>query len=240
MKIVYSYYNYDGNGPSEFLLKCAKLSLLSLRVCCPDLEAILYTTHDCVKYFANFEIVNYDEIIESDFNMKDIDSRYWNYSKIWTYAHQDEPFLHIDFDTVILDNFTIPDTDVVVERARPYEICDDIQAHSIEGCLLPSKLLCSGFIGGKNLDIFKELYEYATIRCSKEYNKDIDVSYEHLNSIEELAFSQLVAKNKLNYDVLTPGRFVHMWTPRSIDKEEACSANVESLLNFFTIRKMHP
>ena len=231
MLVIYSYCSYSNGRPSEFTLKMAKLSLLSLRNM-TSYRVKLYVDKESLSYFANF---GYDEIEVSDFNISGIDKRFWNASKLWVYAQQSEPFLHVDFDTCFLDSFTIPTNgDIITEKLRTVDISNGYDFYSLSNIKQTNTIICSGLIGGISYGhIFKDHYEWAYSRML-EFNKVI--TYEMLNSIEEYSLTQRIEQENMSVACLQKDTFLHFWCNRNcgLTKEQAYHEVVDALLEFNT------
>lgn len=221
MKVVYS---YKGKSPDEFLLKMARLSVISVK------NFTLYPTElyvDSVNY-AYFKDFPYDNVVITDFD--GLNTTAWNMSKLYTYSQQDEPFLHIDFDTCILAGFFIPDAMFVCEKTR-YALMDSEYMKYAYNQFKPEHIVCSGFIGGTNYgDLFKEHYEWA-----KKQIKDVkEFSYRHLISLEEVAMTQRLKEFGITPTPLPESLFLHFWCRRNCGKtkEDVYGDVVGELLNF--------
>ncbi|MBO4778097.1 MAG: hypothetical protein J5588_06340 [Bacteroidales bacterium] len=220
MKIVYSYH---GGKPSDFLLKMARLSLLSVKHY-TDYPTELWVDKENLAFFGN----GYDSYVVSDFGNPD--ARYWNMSKLYVYAQQTEPFLHIDFDTCVMPGFTIPDDAFVCEKMRKILIDDEYTKHALNAPVY-DEILCSGFLGGSDYGyMFKEHYDWA-----KRQANDTP-TYKNLISLEEVALTQRIRMERKNIGTLPTDTFLHFWCRRNlgVSKEDIYGIVVSDLLKFMT------
>ena len=221
MKVVYS---YKGKKPDGFLLKMAQLSAVSVK------NFTQYPTELYVDQgnYACFKDFPYDNVVITDFD--GLNTTAWNMSKLYTYSQQNEPFLHIDFDTCILAGFTIPDAVFVCEKTR-YALMDSEYMKYAYNQFKPVNIICSGFIGGTDYgDLFKVHYEWA-----KKQIKDVgEFSYRHLISLEEVAMTQRLTEKGIKPSPLPENLFLHFWCKRGIRKKDIYGTVVEELLGFNT------
>ena len=239
MKIIYS---YKGNKPDDFLLKMAELSGLSVKHH-SNYTTELWVEEKNVKYFPT-EL--YDNVVVTDFG--GIKSNYWNLSKMFVYSQQEEPFVHMDFDTCIMPGFVIPDNDIVCEKMRmlynknlPVDnpnIPEDFRpfisnvdpkryGRHLLNPTAPEHIICSGLLGGVNYgDIFKEHYDWAVKQIIDK------PTYEDMISLEEVAFTQRVQEQGLHISATPQYTLIHFWVPRGVDKQKTHGEWINSLLNF--------
>lgn len=149
----------------------------------------------------NIEVVFYDEY--------DFDERYWNFPKLITYNLQNEPFLHIDFD-VFLKSAGIMDfdttTDIYTEMLREYKLKKEFIKYLFIKKVFPYQLICSGLIGGSNMQVFKDNFKLAEKKCVKSI---WNVNFFDLIAIEEFSFTQLCAERKLRIHELDKSKYDH-------------------------------
>lgn len=220
MKIVYSWH---GKEPSSFTKETAELSILSVKNFCPQYTTELWVDHN---NYGHFKHLPYDNIVISDFGR--LASLFWNLSKMYVYAQQEGPFLHIDFDTCAVEGFEIPKGDIICEKRRDIDT-NDANLQLLYELPVPSNIICSGMMGGCNYgSTFKDHYEWA-LQQSKSIE---DPTYWDMITIEEVAMTQLV--NFLNVKVASPrtDTFLHFWCREEFNKEEAYGQVVHSLLQF--------
>ena len=216
MKVVYSYH---GGVPNEFLLKMAELSFLSVRNY-TEYPIELWVDEENKKYFR----MPYDSVVESDFGFPR--DGYWNMSKLYVYAQQTEPFLHIDFDTCVMPGFTIPEGDIVCEKIRTIELDEEYTKYALKGERY-NDIICSGFLGGNNYgDLFNEQYKWAISRIEGK------PTYKHLISLEEISFTQRINIFEKRIDTLNSDTFLHFWCRSEYSKEKVYGSVVDSLLEF--------
>ena len=223
MKVVYSYY---GNKPSEFLLKMGKLSLSTLNQF-SNYESLLYTDSKNYDYFKSLKFNN---IIIKDFDVyKFMEKGFWNASKLFTYADQELPFLHVDFDTAFTQEFIIPEAQIITEKLR--EVLLEHRQLSISEPI--DKMICSGFIGGCDYGtLFKEHLEWAIKIMTDNENKP---TYETLNSIEEYTLTQRILQHNLKISRLAEGSYLHFWCEPFKSKEKVHGQIVNSLFDVFNL-----
>ena len=218
MKIVYSYH---GGIPSEFLLKMAELSFLLVRNY-TEYPIELWVDKANRKYFR----MPYDSVVESNFGFPR--DEYWNLSKMYVYAQQTEPFLHIDFDTCVMPGFQIPQGDIVCEKIRKIEMDNEYKKHTIDAPIY-EEIVCSGFLGGNNYgDLFRQQYEWAEA-CACAEGKP---TYKNLISLEEVSFTQRVRQFNKCIETLNSDTFLHFWCRREWNKEDVYGKVVDELLDF--------
>lgn len=144
----------------------------------------------------NIIVVNYEEY--------NFDKRYWNFPKMITYSLQDKPFVHIDFDVIVLDTFVFTDTpDIYTELKREYTY--ESRFDKYKG-VAPDFLICSGLIGGHNTDVFKKNFEIAKQVCQPTDN---EIEYEDLWGIEEYSFTQMANADNLIVSEFNPCSYIH-------------------------------
>lgn len=227
MNYIYTYYSFGGKYvPSSLFMKMATISVASLRSVTKG-KIELYTDKESVSYFHG--IFGAEEIIVCDYSHFNIDSRYWNFAKILTYDQQFFPFLHVDFDTFFMPDFSVPDADIVTEKIRDYSYSRRIAKHGYTNLARPTSLICSGLIGcrsDKALQLFHQNADHAVQRC----RKSLLVGDLERISIEEYAFSQLAEQTDLVVRELDKRYFAH-W--QGGNKEERFGKIIDMLYKQF-------
>ena len=225
MRIIYSYNTFGGKRfPTAFDMRLAKLSVTSLRAS-TDYEPYLYTDLRGKDIFA--ELFDMDYIYTIPFTVKN--PAWWNAGKLEVYAMQNEPFLHVDFDTCFMNGFSVPeDTDIITEKLRCYEKNEVLERYGYIGNKEPSKLVCSGLLGGIPDDTWRVLFKKAiySIAQGKEPN------FENLVSIEEYTLSQLAEGWELNIKELDPRFFAHF---QGEHKQERFGKIIDNLCKMYGI-----
>lgn len=224
MRIIYSYNTFGGKRfPTAFDMRLAKLSVTSLRAS-TDYEPYLYTDLRGKDIFA--ELFDMDYIYTIPFTVKN--PAWWNAGKLEVYAMQSEPFLHVDFDTCFMNGFSVPeDADIITEKLRCYEKNEELERYGYDN-KEPSKLVCSGLLGGKQDDTWRVLFKKAiySIVQGKEPN------FENLVSIEEYTLSQLAEGWELNIKELDPRYFAHF---QGEHKQERFGKIIDNLCKMYGI-----
>lgn len=221
MKIIYSFDTSDGNViPGIFYKKMAELSVLSAkRLGYPvELYADLYGI-DAFSYLP------WDKIHIVEPSKYRHSRQYWNFVKLLTYSMQEEPFLHVDFDTYFHPGFTIPHGDIITEMQREYSYVRAFADVAIAKTdIIPDKLICSGLLGGYDMTIWKELFSWASYKCQRNIPSDKAMSY--LVGVEEFNLSQLAQFYGLEVVSLDHQRFDH-W--QGDNKEKRFGSLINSL-----------
>ena len=135
----------------------------------------------------------------------------WSFGKLYTYALQEKPFIHVDGDFFIWDKFptTLESAPLIAQHLEKdywlYRQClDHIQNTfpSIPQKLVPAKksILAAnaGIIGGNDFNFFKDLFNEVTAFVSANRKAIDELNNGSLNIIlEQLFFYQLaMEKNK--------------------------------------------
>ena len=216
MRIVYSFDTNNGKViPSQFYTKMAELSVYSAQKV--GVPVVLYADLHGIDFFRknNFP---FDEYHLLDIEQYKMNFAYWNFVKLLTYSKQEEPFLHVDFDTYFHPWFTIPETgDIITEMQREYSYVRAFRDVSLfQTDTIPGKLICSGLLGGYNLTVWKELFEKALEVCRKPIpNPDKSIAY--LVGVEEFNLSQLAMFYGLSVKELDHNEFDH-WQGENKEK----------------------
>lgn len=204
MKIIYSY--ISNTPPTDLFKKMAEISVASARRTGYDVE--LYADLQGIDYFRNKTNCEFDCIKLIDVEKYGVLPEYWNFGKLYTYAQQNEPFLHVDFDTVLHDGFTIPEKEIITEMQRPYTMQKEFADVSIFPTnMLPEKLICSGLIGGCDTHIWKELFKHAVKVCKEPIKSSNRIAA--LIGVEEFNASLLADVYGLQIAELDHNFFTH-------------------------------
>lgn len=165
-----------------------------LRIKKMGFNIMLYTDRDGYDWLINKLCLPYDSV---DIGLEDIDIplNLWSLSKIWVYAQQKEPFIHIDGDVYIWD-------DEILQHLSDNEIlCQHIESN------YPYYQECFEYIKKKNF-ILPDNYIFEEDNCFKNVALNCGVigssNYEVFQLLWELAFS-LYNKNKEKCTALAIG-----------------------------------
>lgn len=226
MKIIYSFdTNCGKNIPGSFYKRMAMLSVFSAKRLGYNVE--LYADLWGIDFFKknNFPFDAYHIV---DIGKYGINSSYWNFVKLLTYCLQDEPFLHVDFDTYFHTGFNIPTKgDIITEMKREYSFVKGFRDVAImDTNIIPDKLICSGLIGGYNTTVWKELFEKAKDVCKNPIDQDKSMAY--LVGVEEFNVSQLALFYGLSVSELEHRYFDH-W--QGCEKEKNYGVVINELYN---------
>lgn len=210
MKVIYSFNSFAGKTtPGYWYLRMAELSVQSMKNCGYKVE--LYVDAESADFFrGDLFCVPFDTVHIVDFMQFPHNFSYWNFGKLYVYSLQNEPFLHVDFDTYFKPGFKIPENcAIVTEQLREYSYVKPFQHCAIlqKQKQIPEKLICSGLLGGKAYFAFKELFEFA---C--EYCKNPPATHEtmgYLVGVEEFNLSQLAHLYQLPVVELPRDEFLH-------------------------------
>lgn len=196
MNCLYTYWSKEGEnvdcgfGFPQFFFECAGKSI---RTAFKNYESVIIYTDSIGKSIleTNIPEVKDCKIVTIDYSEYDFDSRYWNFPKMITYSLQEEPFIHIDFDVFLKDDFSKQTNtvyDIYSETIREYGyVKKHLDKFSKDG-KMPNKIICSGIIGGNNIEVFKKNFEIAKEVCKPTKKK---VHFEDLWAIEEYSFTKL-------------------------------------------------
>ncbi|MFT4072086.1 MAG: hypothetical protein QM654_09255 [Dysgonamonadaceae bacterium] len=156
-------------------------------------KIILYTDEKGYKWLIDDLKLPYDDIVIELDNLG-IPTNLWSLAKIWVFAQQKEPFIHIDGDVFIWDDSelknTIEPNHILcqhIEDGYPYY---ENYFHTLttEKFILPSyfplenetfvnKALNCGVIGGNNPELFAELWNTAFSLYSDNKEKTKNLPY---------------------------------------------------------------
>ena len=216
MKIIYSFNTNGGKiFPGKFYKRMAELSVRSAKRCGYPVE--LYADLWGIEFFKqlNFPFDSYHLIEPEKYG---VNFSYWNFGKLLTYSLQNEPFLHVDFDTYFHEGFRIPESgDIITEMLREYTFVRAFRDVAIlDTNVLPEKLICSGLVGGYNTNIWKELFSRAEEICMKPIPVP-EKAMGYLVGVEEFNLSQIAQFLKLKVVELDHNKFDH-WQGENKEK----------------------
>ena len=146
-----------------------------------------------------------------DYDEYSFNKGFWNFPKLITYNLQEKPFIHIDIDSEFIKDPKIGDSDVITEGVRGvfnlFSFKRSFLGEEINSNY-DANIVCSGLVGGSNLNVFKELFE-----ISSDIADDFigDPSYDDMICIEEVVLTHLCKKNKLDIKVLDNNVFKHYY-----------------------------
>lgn len=218
MNLIYTYWTNNGVNIScgftypQMFFDCANLSLKRAKSQLFD-NIIIYT--DNVGRDILYKNVSESKkgvcFVIVDYASYNFDTRYWNFPKMISYNLQNEPFLHIDLDVLLEYDFytTIGEniaSDVITECMREYKMELPYFRYCMFKGYKPQRLICSGLIGGSNLDVFKENFIVAQKSCKPTM---FNVSFFDLVAIEEFSFSMLCLKKGLDVYGLEKDSYLH-------------------------------
>lgn len=230
MRIIYSYNTFGGRRvPTDFEMRLALLSVKSIQSV-TDFKVFFYTDSYGKNIFSR--LFSDCEVILTDFYFKN--PEFWNTGKIEVYGSQVEPFLHVDFDTVFFNGFEVPDADIVTEKLRDYipsEKLKVFQYTSLSGEIVPKKLICSGLLGGRNIDAFQCLLHHAECYDNK-VNQFKNPCFENLVALEEYPLSQYADTYKLTVAELDQRFFAHF---QGEHKQERFGKIIDNLCKMYGI-----
>ena len=190
MRIIYSLDTNRGQKKFDaFFLRMAELSVFSAKR--TGYEVVLYTDAEGATLLKNTRC-QFDNIRVVDWFRHDHHEDYWNFCKLQTYAYQTEPFLHIDFDVYLMETFKIPDEfGIVTEMQREYSLVAPFRELAImDSYTIPDKLICSGLLGGTDMqNLWHDLFDHACRVCKTKPKKAKQIAY--LVAVEEFCTSQL-------------------------------------------------
>lgn len=150
------------------------------------------------------------EFILIDYSEYDFDSRFWNFPKMISYNLQTEPFLHIDTDVVFHNKLENLDGEIVTEMVRNALIWNSERSFlpkDINSKYSPH-LLCSGIIGGSDIQIFKDAYDIAEKLVKWDYTR-LYVTDQNRIAIEEIVITVLSNKKKIKPLIINKEDFIH-------------------------------
>lgn len=232
MKIIFTYCNPANRAtkPSEMFLQTSILSAGSIKKF-TDYKTVLYVDPKQNRWYKDNPY--FDEIVKLDFFEDAFDPRYWNFPKLRTYSEQTEPFLHMDLDMCVVPGFKIPTSQIITERIRSIENESECFRHAYDQYTIPRNIVCSGMIGCNDvraLKTFKEIYEKARVECAVGVYDTVE--FPDLYSIEEVALTQLIEKNKYTVEPLMLSKFLHF---QGVNKDTKYLEEVKRLIKNFKL-----
>ena len=247
MNIVYTYFsdgirNLDcGFCEIALFLECAKKSLRSA-LKQEGVDKVLIYTDDFGKKFLS-EKIDFGYVFNGiedkkdklkfvvvDYSEYDYDKRFWNFPKLVTYKLQDSPFIHIDFDVVLGENFLtdIDSTcDIYTEKIRTIDrakldfLGDFDENDGID------EIICSGLLGGneRSLDLFKRNFNDAEKYCKSVVHEK--VSFDMLWGIEEYNFTKYAFAENCRIFEIGKNSYVHFQGRNKIERYKDIIKNLE-------------
>ncbi len=217
LDIIYTYCVYDDDVKSlccgfpypKLFFDCASLSLQLSKDNKPD-NIVIYTSEKGKDILTkNVRNIKDCEFVITDFSKYEYDKRYWNFAKMVTYSMQSAPFLHIDFDVFLdkncLDNIDLS-ADIYTEKMRSYSFEKNFLKYCLKKGTMPEKIICSGLLGGRNLQIFRENFKVALENCKPTKKK---IEFEDLYAIEEFNLTLLAHEKDLVIHEIDEYSFIH-------------------------------
>lgn len=208
-KLIYTYWTNSGTNftcgfPTEelfisFLTKSVQQSKLFFE------SVQIYTDqHGYDKLKNKIEAI----YVVVDYSIYNFDERFWNFPKLVTYNLQQAPFIHIDCDVILFEKPNGLDADIITEKERGSVILSkDVYPLLPEYINKHVSIVCSGLLGGNNINIFKELFSIASEAIlDKEFNS---VKFNNLVAIEEIVITHLIKKDSIIFEQINQDYFVH-------------------------------
>lgn len=175
MILLQSYYGYK---PLQYWeLCCWVLSYESIRKHIGD---------NIVVFSNNKKLVPFECELLPDIHDEQFKRGWWQIYKQYLYKEMNEPFLHIDTDLIFEKNITLSHCDIICEKIRSNNLITNI-AESL-GLKRPSNIICSGIMGGHNLDIYKQNWNLV-YPFMRDFKGNIRDSYRW--SVEEVTLTSL-------------------------------------------------
>lgn len=231
MRIIYSYNTFNGKRvPTDFEMRLAALSVKSVQAV-TDYSVILYTDLYGKDIFAH--LFDLDQIYLAGFMFDN--PKFWNTGKIEVYEQQSKPFLHVDFDTVFMKGFMVPEADIVTEKLREYEFSENLSRYCLGNYSKPEKLICSGLLGGterKTISCFAALGHNLMIH-SGDIDNCKNPTFEHLVGLEEYPLSQIAKMWDLSIAELDPRYFAHF---QGENKQQRFGKIIDDLCRMYNIK----
>lgn len=187
----------------RYCLLSMAYSCLTISRYYPHLE--LYTDTFGVKLFRDILKLPYYKFHTNLDDMANVDESLWAYGKIMTYSVQKEPFLHVDNDVFIWQEFPdrVVNADVVCQSLEmienfsltDYEVAMEYIKHNLKTApqiIRKSKCKAAanmGIFGGNNLDFIQQYCQeaqsafhdmYDGIMCSGDIKGKFNIIYEQL------------------------------------------------------------
>lgn len=217
MKIIYSFDTICGTfKATDFFIKMCELSVFSARR--TGAYVVLYTDDYGANFFRNKTRCRFHEIIVVDWFKHKHNPAYWNFCKLQTYAMQKEAFLHIDFDVYLMQGFEYSEPKgIITEQLRPYTLTKEfIEVKLFDTITIPSKLICSGLLGGSvDTTIWGDLFDHAKQVCKNHIDTTHQLGY--LVGVEEFCLTQLAEFHGVKVTEL-PKNFVHWQGPNKQER----------------------
>jgi len=205
----------------------------------------LYTTTNGALFLEGFP---FDEVDITLDNLCHVRPEWWAYPKVWVYARQDKPFVHIDNDVYLLEK--LPDWTTNIElffqnredmsegygyekRKLEFERCP----HKPSDYLNILTTFNYGVAGGRNMDFFKRhlrmVDDYLFHTDNKDYHDGYPNKWDSNFFFEQYFGGCLVHKMGLmrQAGVLFDGladrsyKMVHLWGPSKREPE-----NIEKVI----------
>lgn len=238
MNIVYTYFsdgirNLDcGFCEIALFLECAKKSLRSALKQEGVDKVLIYTDKFGKKFLSGKIDFGYVfngiedkkeklDFVIVDYSAYDYDKMFWNFPKLITYQRQNSPFIHIDFDVVLGENFLndIDSTcDIYTEKIRTIDrtkldFLGDFDKN--EGI---DEIICSGLLGGneKAVELFKKNFRIAEKYCKSGVHEK--VTFDMLWGIEEYNFTKYAFAKSCRIFELGKNSYVHFQGRNKIER----------------------
>jgi len=199
------------------------LSCLKLKQSYPDLQ--LYTDNDGLDWLINKLILPYKEVYNSLEGVPQLNPSLWALAKLYVYALQDNPFLHVDGDVYIWEPFneSFLRSPLIAQNVE-YDMKDNPSGNIYigsalkflrEGLGLPKDVIKSinefkhsgkmygyntGLVGGSNTAFFK-VYTRAVFDFIKA-NPDLTYEGRDMSFFEQFFFHAISSAKKLEVSVL--------------------------------------
>ncbi|MHA7057972.1 DUF6734 family protein [Aquimarina sp. M1] len=179
----------------------------------------LFTDHRGKELFDNILELPYSDIHTSLEKINNYHPKLWAFGKLVTCADQNEPFLHLDNDIFIWDKipYDFNQYDIIAQNietdfpgyAKTFKYMlanfDSIPNELINNYYKNGRILAhnAGFIGGKNNEFFKELYDTAQclIKNNQHHFPHIDIGIFNTIFEQQLGYA-ITEKNNLNVQYL--------------------------------------
>lgn len=215
MNICYTYWTNEleniccGFSFPQFFFEAAEKSLKLASVQNLVDNIVIYTDEDGAEILkSNLPKINKLSYVIVDYSKYDFDKRFWNFPKLITYNLQKETFLHIDFDVFLKPEFSDSldfSSDIFTEMLRDYEHKPEFDIFDKDG-KKPEYLICSGLIGGSNLQLFKDNFKIALDFCKPTKR---ELNFFDLVAIEEYCFTKLAISRGLTAQSFDKSTYSH-------------------------------
>lgn len=172
---------------------------------------VVYCDYDGKEYLKENGI-NYDfETIDFKNSYK---NKYPNFNKYLTIKEQKEPFLHIDNDVILRGKFPNKsmNSDIICEKLRIFHFdnIDEfnfISPYTSSDVYKYNSLICTGLIGGTNIEVFRERFEICENAMLNNINDEI--TFYKIIAFEEIVLTYLAKTKNLKVVELPINKFVH-------------------------------